>query len=136
MLPLEWMIMRRYTPFMGPSSTGAAPPGSDSPLPGTFNVHSGAFSLKSRLADAYSDLTLLQSHCSSSATIIALHVNTPVPISVCPIRMVTLSSGAIAIHALISGTLASRYHGWAVTGRLAASDALGGVKKPSIMPPP
>jgi hypothetical protein len=47
---------------------------------------------------------LLQSHCSSSATIIGHEVNTPVPISVCPTRIVTVSSGAIVSHALISGT--------------------------------
>src|SRR5712691_10491815 len=118
------------------SSTGAAPPGSDSPFPGTFNVHSGAFSLKSRLADAYSDRTLLQSHCSSSATIIALQVKTPVPISVCPIRMVTVSSGAIVIHALISGTVASRYHGCATTGVPAAFTVSRSTEKPSTIPPP
>src|SRR5437660_3051264 len=129
------MIMRRYTPFAFSSSTGAAPPGSDSPLPGTFSVHSGAFSLASRLADAYSARTFFQSHWSSSATIIGFAVNTPVPSSVWPTRMVTVSSGAIVIQALISGTAASRYQGCAATGTLAAS-ALGGSQKPSTIAPP
>src|SRR6266850_741291 len=129
------MIMRRYTPFALASSTGAAPPGSVSPLPGTFSVHSGAFSLTSRLADAYSARTFFQSHWSSSATIIGFTVNTPVPSSVWPTRMVTVSSGAIVIQALISGTVASRYQGWAATGTLAAS-ALGGIQKPRTIAPP
>src|SRR5439155_10572132 len=129
------MIMRRYTPFAFSSSTGAAPPGSDSPLPGTFSVHSGAFSLASRLADAYSARTFFQSHWSSSATIIGLAVNTPVPSSVWPTRMVTVSSGAIVIQALISGTDASRYQGWAATAALAAS-ALGGIQNPRTIAPP
>src|SRR5213593_1887847 len=129
------MIIRRYTPFAFSSSTGAAPPGSDSPLPGTFKVHSGAFSLASRLAEAYSARTFFQSHWSSSATIIGFAVNTPVPSSVWPTRMVTVSSGAMVIHALISGTVASRYQGWAATGTLAAC-ALGGSQKPSTIAPP
>jgi hypothetical protein len=77
-----------------------------------------------RWGDAYSARTLLQSHCSSSATIIGHEVNTPVPISVCPTRIVTVSSGAIVSHALISGTMASRYQGWPWIG--VASAALGG----------
>src|SRR5437867_12184084 len=127
--------MRRYTPFAPLSSTGAAPAGSVSPVPGTFKVHSGAFSLKSRLADAYSARTFFQSHWSSSATIIGFAVNTPVPSSVWPTRIVTVSSGAIVIQALISGTVASRYQGWAATGALAAS-ALGGIQKPRTIAPP
>src|SRR5438132_4343735 len=129
------MIMRRYTPFAFSSSTGAAPPGSDSPLPGTFNVHSGAFSFTSRLADAYSARTFFQSHWSPWATIIGFAVNAPVPSSVWPTRMVTVSSGAIVIQALISGTVASRYQGWAATGILAAC-ALGGSQKPRTIAPP
>src|SRR2546422_4924911 len=129
------MIMRRYTPFALASSTGAAPPGSVSPLPGTFSVHSGAFSLASRLADAYSARTFFQSHWSSSATIIGFAVNTPVPSSVWPTRIVTVSSGAIVIQALISGTVASRYHGVGATGIFAAS-ALGGIQKPRTIAPP
>src|SRR6266540_2900150 len=109
---------------------GSPPPaGSSLPLPGTGIVHAGAFSLKSRFADAYSDRTFFQSHCSSSATIIGQFVNTPWPISHWPTRMVTVSSGAIVIQALISGAVASRYQGWAATGALAAS-ALGGSQKP------
>src|SRR5438309_2370763 len=129
------MIMRRYTPFAFSSSTGAAPPGSDSPLPGTFSVHSGAFSLASRLADAYSARTFFQSHWSSSATIIGFAVNTPVPSSVWPTRIVTVSSGAIVIQALISGTVASRYQGVGATGIFAAS-APGGIQKPRTIAPP
>src|SRR6266702_1348067 len=49
--------------------------------------------------------------------------------------MVTVSSGAIVIQALISGTIASRYQGWAATGTLAAS-ALGGSQKPRTIAPP
>jgi hypothetical protein len=78
------------------------------PPPGTGIVHAGAFSLTSRLAEAYSDRTLVQSHCSSSATIIAFVVITPVPRSTWPMRIVTVSSGPIVSHALISGTCASR----------------------------
>src|SRR5437667_10188699 len=129
------MIMRRYTPFAPFSSTGAAPPGSVSPLPGTFSVHSGAFSFTSRLADANSARTFFQSHWSSSATIIGFTVSVPVPSSVWPTRMVTVSSGAIVIHALISGTVASRYQGCAATGALAAC-ALGGIQKPMTIAPP
>src|SRR5215510_14389617 len=129
------MIMRRYTPFALLSSTGAAPAGSVSPFPGTFNVHSGAFSLTSRFADAYSARTFFQSHWSSSATIIGFTVSVPVPSSVWPTRMVTVSSGAMVIQALISGTAASRYQGWAATGTLAAS-ALGGSQKPRTIAPP
>ena len=53
--------------------------------------------------------TFVQSHCSSSATIIGQLVNTPCPISFWPTRIVTVSSGAIVIQALISGTMASWY---------------------------
>jgi hypothetical protein len=54
-------------------------------------------------------LTSLQSHWSSSATIIGQEVNTPVPISVCATRIVTLSSGdgplfAAAARADVGGT--------------------------------
>src|SRR5438874_3172095 len=129
------MIMRRYTPSMPRSSTGAAPPGSVSPLPGIFSVHSGAFSLASRLADAYSARTFFQSHWSSSATIIGFAVKTPVPSSVWPTRIVTVSSGAIVIQALISGTVASRYQGVGATGTFAAC-ALGGIQKPRTIAPP
>ena len=59
-------------------NVGTPPPfGSAAPLPGTFNVHSGAFSRASRLADAYCGRTLLQSHCNSSHTIMAFEVQTP-----------------------------------------------------------
>src|SRR5689334_7145012 len=49
--------------------------------------------------------------------------------------MVTVSSGAIVIHALISGTVASRYQGWAATGPAAAS-ALEGSQKPRTIATP
>ena len=67
------------------------------------SVQSGAISRASRFADAYCGRTLLQSHWSSSQTIIAFDVQTPWPSSVCAMRIVTVSSGAITIHALISG---------------------------------
>jgi hypothetical protein len=51
-------------------------------LPGTGIVHAGAFSFALRLADAYSARTFVQSHWSSSATIIGHEVNTPFPHSV------------------------------------------------------
>src|SRR6187402_1719219 len=85
-------------------NVGSPPPfGSVAPLPGTFNVHAGAFSRASRFADAYSGRTFVQSHCNSSQTIIALEVQTPCPSSVWAIRIVTVSSGATTIQALISG---------------------------------
>src|SRR5688500_2425073 len=85
-------------------NVGSPPPfGSVAPLPGTFNVHAGAFSRASRFAEAYSGRTFFQSHCSSSQTIIALDVQTPCPSSVWAMRIVTVSSGATTIHALISG---------------------------------
>ncbi len=75
-------------------NVGSPPPfGSVAPLPGTFSVHAGAFSRASRFAEAYCGRTLLQSHCSSSHTIIALEVQTPWPSSVCAMRIVTVSSG-------------------------------------------
>src|SRR5260370_1978637 len=61
-------------------------------------------------------------------------VNTPVPISVCATRMVTVSSGAIVSQALISGTMASRYQGWPWTG--AACALAGGRWKRRTMAPP
>src|SRR6516164_475317 len=130
------MPMRRYTPSSPLSWTGSPPPaGSYCPLPGTGRVHAGAFSLALRLAEAYSARTLLQSHWSSSAIIIGHVVNTPVPISLWPTRMVTVSSGAIVSHALISGSLEPpRYHGWAATA--AAFARLGGSQKPSTIAPP
>src|SRR5712691_7443010 len=132
--------MWRYTPVS--ENSGLPPPAGSCalPPPGTFSVHSGSFSLTSRLADAYSVRTLVQSHCSSSATIIALVVKMPVPRSTFWIRIVTVSSGPIVSHALISGTTGSRYHGSALVARSvemsAASACRGGIQKPSIMPPP
>src|SRR4030095_8527315 len=109
--------MRRYTPVSWLLPVVAAlPDGLPMSLFGALSVQAGAFSLASRFADANSARTLLQSHCSSSATIIGLAVNTPVPMSLWPTRIVTVSSGAIVIHALISGTIGSRYQGWAATG--------------------
>ena len=91
-------------------------------MPGTLSVHSGAFSRASRLADAYSGRTFAQSHCSSSHTIMAFEVHTPWPSSVCAMRTVTVSSGAITIQALISGV-----------GVCAA--AFSGIQKPSTKAP-
>src|SRR4029453_2703013 len=109
-------------------NVGSAPPaGSVAPLPGTLSVHSGAFSRASRLADAYCGRTFDQSHCNSSATIMALEVQTPCPTSVCAIRIVTVSSGAITIHALTSRVVGSSYH--VVTGAVAAL-ARDGTQKP------
>src|SRR5438477_3378544 len=56
-------------------------------------------------------------------------------------RMVTVSSGPIAIHALTSGTSASRYQGSAVTVALvvpaaSATPAPPGSQKPRTKPPP
>ena len=75
----------------------------------TLSVHAGAFSRASRFADAYCGRTFVQSHCSSSQTIMALEVQTPWPSSVWAMRMVTMSSGAMTIQALISG-VADRKH--------------------------
>src|SRR6266545_3123066 len=97
-------------------------------------VHSGAFSTTLRCGEAYSALTLLQSHWSSSATIIGQEVKTPVPCSVCATRIVTVSSGAIVSQALISGTIASRYQGCA--GTIGSCACAGGIQKPSTMAPP
>src|SRR5262249_15769150 len=129
------MPMRRYTPSSPLSWTGSPPPaGSYCPLPGTGRVHAGAFSLALRLAEAYSARTLLQSHSSSSAIIIGQVVNTPVPISLCATRIVTVSSGAIVSHALISGSLEPRYHGWAATA--VAFARAGGSPNPNTLAPP
>src|SRR4029453_15628135 len=108
------------TPFGSRLPNVGFPPalGSGAPLPGTLSVHAGAFSRASRFADAYCGRTFDQSHCSSSAPIIALEVHTPCPSSVCPIRIVTISSGAITIQALTSGVAGSSYQD--VTGVVAA----------------
>ncbi len=91
-------------------NVGSPPPfGSAAPAPMTFSVQAGAFSRASRFADAYCGRTLLQSHCSSSQTIMALEVQTPCPSSVCAIRIVTVSSGAMTIQALTSGVAGSAY---------------------------
>src|ERR1700757_2953566 len=94
---------------------GSPPPAGSSGLapPRAFSGHFGGLSAPPRWGGGYSALTLLQSHWSSSATIIGLEVKTPVPISVCATRIVTVSSGAIVSQALISGTIASRYQGGA-----------------------
>jgi len=76
-----------------------------------LSVHSGAFSRASRFADAYCGRTFVQSHCSSSHTIMALDVQTPWPSSVWAMRIVTVSSGAITIQALTSGVAGSSYQG-------------------------
>src|SRR5262245_27868047 len=117
---------------------GSPPPfGSVPPLPGTLSVQSGAISRASRFADAYCERTLPQSHCNSSQTIIAFDVHTPWPSSVCAMRIVTVSSGAITIHALISGAVGSSYHaapcgGAALSPARAARD---GSQKPSTNAP-
>src|SRR5439155_22149865 len=100
-----------FTPLRSRFPNPGSPPplGSVAPLPITFSVHSGALSRASRLADAYCGRTLVQSHCNSSQTIMALDVQTPWPSSVCPIRIVTVSSGEMTIQALISGVAGSSY---------------------------
>src|SRR6516162_6190759 len=103
------------------------------PPPGTSSVQAGAFSTTLRWGEAYSARTLLQSHCSSSATIMGQEVSTPVPISVCATRTVTVSSGAIVNQALISGTMASRYQG---CPSITAARASQGRWKPTTMLPP
>src|SRR5215831_9331357 len=117
---------------------GSPPPfGSVPPLPGTLSVQSGAVSRASRFADAYCERTLLQSHCSSSQTIIAFDVQTPWPSSVCAIRIVTVSSGAITIHAFISGAVGSSYQAAPCGGATfsPAAAARGGIQKPSTNAP-
>ena len=91
-------------------NVGSPPPfGSVAPWPMTLSVHSGAFSRASRFADAYCGRTFVQSHCNSSQTIMALEVQTPWPSSVWAMRIVTVSSGAMTIQALISGVAGSSY---------------------------
>src|SRR5678815_2135161 len=110
--------------------------GSVAPLPGTFRVHSGAFSRASRLAEAYWGRTFAQSHCSSSATIIAFEVHTPCPSSVCAIRIVTVSSGATTIQALTSGVAGASYQDapdGLATGVCAC--VLSGIQKPRTKAP-
>ena len=114
------------------TSARRRPSGSVAPLPGTFSVHAGAFSRASRLADAYCGRTLLQSHCSSSHTIMAFEVQTPWPSSVCAMRIVTVSSGAMTIQALISRVAGSSYH--AAAGAVCAL-AREGTQKPSTKAP-
>src|SRR5215831_5615497 len=127
------------TPVRGRLPKPGSPPpfGSVPPLPGTFSVQSGAISRASRFAEAYCERTLLQSHCSSSQTIIAFDVQTPWPSSVCAIRTVTLSSGAITIHALISGAVGSSYQAAPFGGATfsPAPAARGGTQKPSTNAP-
>src|SRR5262245_18861016 len=114
-------------------NVGSPPPrGSAPPLPGTLSVHAGAFSRASRLADAYCGLTFFQSHCSSSHTIMAFDVQTPWPSSVCAIRIVTVSSGAMTTHALTSGVDGSSYHEAAGAD---CADALGGTQNPRTSAP-
>ena len=98
----------------------------------TLSVHAGAFSRASRLAEAYCGRTFVQSHCSSSHTIIALEVQTPWPSSVWAMRIVTVSSGAITIQALTSGVAGSSYQ--TLPGTVCAS-AFCGIQKPSTKAP-
>src|SRR5262252_8072964 len=117
---------------------GSPPPfGSVPPLPGTLSVQSGAISRESRFADAYCERTFPQSHCSSSQTIIAFDVQTPWPSSVCAMRIVTVSSGAITIHALISGAVGSSYQAAPCGGATfsPARAARDGSQKPSTNAP-
>src|ERR1700733_8927986 len=65
------------------------------------------FSRILRLAEAYSERTLVQSQPSSSATIIGMEVSTPSPISALAQRMVTVSSGSMTIQALTSPAVGS-----------------------------
>ena len=137
--------MRRYKlsgiPFTpcgsrGPNPGSPPPFGSVAPLPITFKVHSGARSRASRFADAYCGRTLFQSHCNSSATIMALEVQTPWPSSVWPMRIVTVSSGDMTTQALTSGVAESSYQ----TGRgpvcsFACAFACGGTQKPRMKAP-
>src|SRR5262249_8910370 len=115
----------------GPNPGSPPPLGSLAPLPGAFSVHSGAFSRASRFADAYCGRTLFQSHCNSSATIMALDVQTPWPSSDWPILMVTVSSGAMTIHALISGVAESSYQ----AGRGPDCAFACGTRKPRMKAP-
>src|SRR5262249_36678068 len=111
----------------GPNPGSPPPLGSLAPLPGAFSVHSGAFSRASRFADAYCGRTLFQSHCNSSATIMALEVQTPWPSSVWAMRIVTVSSGEMTIQALISGVAGSSYQ--LVPATLWAFDCVGTQKR-------
>ena len=96
------------------------------------SVQAGAVSRASRFADAYCGRTFVQSHCSSSQTIIAFDVQTPWPSSVWAILTVTVSSGEITIQALTSRVAGSSYH--AAPDGVCAS-ALDGTQKPSTKAP-
>src|SRR5918996_1314959 len=61
-------------------------------------------------------------------------VQTPWPASVWPMRMVTVSSGAITIQALISGTAGSRYQ--VAPCWVEASARFGGSQRPKTIDPP
>src|SRR4051812_50189405 len=100
----------------------------------TFSVQAGAISRASRLADAYSGRTLLQSHCSSSHTIMALEVHTPWPSSVWAMRTVTVSSGATTTQALTSSTAGSGAHA-APSGFIVWGGARCGDPKPTTRRP-
>src|SRR5712672_2516815 len=117
-----------------PKSGSPPPEGAVAPLPITSSVHSGAISWPSRLADAYCGRTLLQSHCSSSATIMALEVHTPCPSSVWAMRIVTVSSGATTTQALTSLTEGSTAH-VAPSGLKPCAAARGGIQKPTTSAP-
>ncbi len=114
---------------------GSPPPaGSVAPLPMTSRVHSGAISRPSRLTEAYCGRTLLQSHCSSSHTIMALEVQTPWPSSVWAMRIVTVSSGATTTQALISSTAGSTAQA-APGGLMIWAGARCGTQKPTTSAP-
>src|SRR5215831_2067256 len=117
-----------------PNSGSPPPRGSVAPLPMTLSVHSGAISFPSRLAEAYCGRTLLQSHCNSSHTIMALEVHTPWPSSVWAMRIVTVSSGATTTQALISLTVGSMAQA-APSGWMIWADALCGIQNPTTSAP-
>src|ERR1700709_1936347 len=100
----------------------------------TLSVHAGAISWPSRLAEAYCGRTLLQSHCSSSHTIMALEVHTPWPSSVWAMRTVTVSSGATTTQALTSSTTGLVAHA-APGGFMICAEARGGTQKPTTRAP-
>src|SRR5437867_7123625 len=65
----------------------------------------------------------------------ALDVQTPWPSSVCAIRMVTVSSGEMTIHALISGAAGSSYQTAPDGPDAVCAFARGGTQKPRMKAP-
>src|SRR5579859_6840379 len=87
-----------------------------------------------RLAEAYSERTLVQSQPSSSATIIGIEVSTPSPISDLAQRIVTVSSGSMTIQALTSPAAGTASFQGAPPAREAAG-AKPGIETPIASPP-